>query len=201
MNIYIITIAAYLLGSIPFGLVWAKLLGHGDLRKIGSGNIGATNALRTGSKKLAILTLLCDLLKGTAAVVVARHLTTYGASPDTHAALYAGFAAIAGHIWPVWLKFKGGKGVATILGVLLGWSWPVALVVALVWLVVAFLGRYSSLAAMVAIWHSPIYALALGQKPYAWPLVLLALLASFTHRQNIARLLKGTEGPIKLKKD
>lgn len=196
MSIYIVVIAAYLLGSIPFGLVWAKLLGHGDLRNIGSGNIGATNALRTGSKKLAILTLLCDMLKGTAAVALARHF-----SFDDHAVLYAGFAAIAGHIWPVWLKFKGGKGVATILGVLLGWSWPLALVVALVWLVVAFLGRYSSLAAMLAIWHSPVYAIVLGQKTYAMPLILLALLASFTHRQNIARLLKGEEGKIKLKKD
>jgi acyl phosphate:glycerol-3-phosphate acyltransferase len=195
MNIYMITAAAYILGSIPFGLVWAKLLGHGDLRNVGSGNIGATNALRTGSKKLAILTLLCDMLKGTVAVVLARHF-----APDTHAVLYAGFAAIAGHIWPVWLKFKGGKGVATILGVLLGWSWPVALVVAGAWLVVAFLGRYSSLAAMLAIWHSPVYAIVLGQKAYALPLILLALLASFTHRQNIARLLKGEEGKIKLKK-
>ena len=140
----------YLLGSIPFGLLITRAAGLGDVRKIGSGNIGATNVLRTGNKGLAALTLLLDALKGTAAVLVAGY---FGADY----AVYAGFAAFLGHIFPAWLDFKGGKGVATYLGVLAGLYWPAALVFAAVWLAVAYLTRYSSLAALTASFIVPVF--------------------------------------------
>src|ERR1700752_2111469 len=148
-------VIGYLLGSIPFGLVLAKLAGTPDLRSIGSGNIGATNVLRTGNKGLAAATLLLDALKGTAAVLIASHF-----APQL--ALSAGFGAFLGHLFPIWLGFKGGKGVATYLGVLIGLAWQVALIFAVVWLAVAFLFRYSSLAALTAAVVVPIALYFLG---------------------------------------
>ncbi len=182
----------YLLGSIPFGIILTKLSGGPDLRGIGSGNIGATNVLRTGNKTLAALTLLGDMLKGTAAVLIAFHLV--GGVP---AALIAGIGAFLGHLFPVWLGFRGGKGVATYLGLLIGLSWPVALVFAACWLGIAYLTRYSSLSALVASALSPVL-IWFWQKDAAMAatMALLAALLWFMHRENIARLLQGREGKI-----
>jgi len=181
----------YLLGSIPFGLLIARLGGAGDVRTVGSGNIGATNVLRTGRKSLAAATLAADLLKGTLAVLVA---TNWGI--DT--AVTAGFGAFIGHILPVWLRFKGGKGVATYLGVALGLFWPAALAFVAVWLAVAIALRYSSLSALVAALAMPA-VLAFARE---WQLVeLFAAMSAIlfvTHRANIARLLKGEESRIQL---
>src|SRR5947209_11239042 len=141
----------YLLGSIPFGLLLTRLAGTEDLRSIGSGNIGATNVLRTGRKGLAAATLLCDLLKGTAAVLIA------GTAAGADAAMLAGLAAFLGHLFPVWLKFRGGKGVAVYIGVLIGLFWPAALVFCVLWLATAFTSRYSSLSALVASFVTPIF--------------------------------------------
>jgi acyl phosphate:glycerol-3-phosphate acyltransferase len=180
----------YLLGSIPFGLILTRAAGGPDVRTIGSGNIGATNVLRTGRKGLAAATLLCDALKGTAAVLLALH---YG-SPD--AALAAALGAFLGHVFPVWLKFKGGKGVAVYIGLLIGLYWPGALIFCVVWLGVAALSRYSSLAALIASALTPLALWFLGQpRPAALFLVLGALLW-IMHRANIARLLQGSEGKI-----
>jgi glycerol-3-phosphate acyltransferase PlsY len=180
----------YLLGSIPFGLVLTRLGRTRDIRTIGSGNIGATNVLRTGRKDLAALTLLGDALKGTAAVLIAGHL--FG--PD--GALAAGLAAFFGHVFPVWLGFKGGKGVATFLGVALALAWPAALAFAAAWLLVAYLTRYSSLSALVAAVATPLAALALGETRAALLLILLAAILWAKHHENIARLVAGTEGKI-----
>ncbi len=180
----------YLLGSIPFGLIITRLAGTQDIRTIGSGNIGATNVLRTGRKELAAATLVCDALKGTAAVLIARALW------GEEAALLAGLAAFLGHVFPVWLHFKGGKGVATFLGVTLGLFWPAAIVFAVVWLACAKLTRYSSLSALVASIATEIAASLLGNAQTALLLGLLAVLIWITHRANIARLLAGTEGKI-----
>ncbi|WP_299939285.1 glycerol-3-phosphate 1-O-acyltransferase PlsY [uncultured Nitratireductor sp.] len=179
----------YLLGSIPFGLIITRLAGKGDVRKIGSGNIGATNVLRTGSKKLAALTLLGDALKGTVAVLLAG---LYG--PDQ--AVAAGLGAFLGHLFPVWLGFRGGKGVATYLGVLVAIAWPGALIFAVVWLSVAFLTRYSSLSALVAAVAVPIGLYLLGYVQAAELFVLMSLIVFIKHRANIARLLSGTETRI-----
>ena len=180
----------YLLGSIPFGLLLTKAAGGPDLRSIGSGNIGATNVLRTGRKGLAFATLVCDALKGTAAVLVAG---TYGGD---QAALIAGFAAFLGHLFPVWLKFKGGKGVATYIGLLLGLYWPAMLMFCGVWLIAAFLTRYSSLAALIASALTPLALWLLAQPEAAALFLALSLLLWFMHRANIARLLHGSEGKI-----
>ncbi|RDV01798.1 glycerol-3-phosphate 1-O-acyltransferase PlsY [Undibacter mobilis] len=180
----------YLLGSIPFGLLFTKLAGTEDLRSIGSGNIGATNVLRTGRKGLAAATLLCDALKGTLAVLAAQHAAGY------EAALIAGFGAFLGHLFPVWLGFKGGKGVATYIGLLIGLAWPGALIFIGLWLVVAFLSRYSSLSALVASALTPIALLALGRPEAAALFFLLGILLWIMHRANIQRLLNGTEGKI-----
>jgi len=180
----------YLCGSIPFGLVLTRLAGTQDLRAIGSGNIGATNVLRTGRKGLAAATLLCDALKGTAAVVLAAHY----ASPD--AALAAAIGAFLGHLFPVWLKFKGGKGVAVYIGLLIGLYWPGALIFCAVWLLVAFVSRYSSLAALIASALTPLALWLLGQAPIAALFLLLSALLWIMHRANIARLLDGSEGRI-----
>lgn len=179
----------YLLGSIPFGLIITRLAGKGDVRNIGSGNIGATNVLRTGSKKLAALTLLGDALKGTVAVLLAG---LYG--PDQ--AVAAGLGAFLGHLFPVWLGFRGGKGVATYLGVLVAIAWPGALIFAAVWLSVAFLTRYSSLSALVAAVAVPIGLYLLGYVQAAELFVLMSLIVFIKHRANIARLLSGTETRI-----
>ena len=181
--------AAYLLGSVPFGLVLAKLSGAGDIRKIGSGNIGATNVLRTGRKGLALATLLLDGGKGTAAVLVGWQ---FGAE----AAGLAALGAVVGHIFPVWLKFNGGKGVATAIGVHLALAWPVGLLICATWLIVAAVFRYSSLAALVAIVLSPIYLLFLTDGQHAAVAGIIAILVVVRHRENIQRLAAGTESPI-----
>ena len=180
----------YLLGSIPFGLVLTRLAGTPDLRSIGSGNIGATNVLRTGRKGLAAATLLCDMLKGTIAVLIAGYL----GGPD--AAMLAALGAFLGHLFPVWLKFKGGKGVATYLGVLLGLFWPGALLFCALWLVTAVLTRYSSLAALVASVATPIFLWWFGHLALASLFAALTLLLFYVHRENIKRLQAGSEGRI-----
>ncbi len=179
----------YLLGSIPFGLLLAKLAGLGDLRQIGSGNIGATNVLRTGNKGLAALTLLLDLLKGTAAVWVGSHFGPY-------AAMAAGLGAFLGHLFPVWLGFRGGKGVATYIGVLLGLYWPAAAAFCAIWLIVAFATRYSSLAALVASAASVGMLVLTSQWRLAGLFLLLTLLLYIRHAANIERLARGEEARI-----
>jgi glycerol-3-phosphate acyltransferase PlsY len=179
----------YLLGSIPFGLLLAKLGGLGDLRAIGSGNIGATNVLRAGGKKLAALTLLLDAAKGTAAVLIAAR---WGES----AALAAGLGAFLGHLFPVWLGFKGGKGVATYLGVLLGLYWLAAAVFAATWLLVALATRYSSLAALAASGASVLLLALMGEWRVAALFLLLAALLYMRHAANIGRLARGEETRI-----
>ena len=182
----------YLLGSIPFGILLTKLSGGPDLRSIGSGNIGATNVLRTGNKKLAALTLLGDMLKGTAAVLVGYHVLG-----GPQAALIAGLGAFLGHLFPVWIGFKGGKGVATYLGILIGLAWPIALAFAAIWLSVAKLSKYSSLSALVASLATPLLLwFATGNRQAALLMAALAGLLWFMHRSNIARLLSGSEGKI-----
>jgi acyl phosphate:glycerol-3-phosphate acyltransferase len=179
----------YLLGSIPFGLFFSLASGAGDVRKIGSGNIGATNVLRTGKKWAAAATLLCDAAKGAVAVLLARYfLEGY----ETFAAL----GAVLGHMFPVWLKFKGGKGVATYLGVCLALYWPVGLLVAATWLGAALIWRISSLSALIAIALSSGYFLLFGLYPYAALALPLSLLITWMHRENIRRLLQGTEPRI-----
>jgi glycerol-3-phosphate acyltransferase PlsY len=182
-------IVGYLLGSVPFGLILTKAGGHGDLRQIGSGNIGATNVLRTGSKKLAALTLLLDMLKGTAAVLI-------GAQFSETAALLGGLGAFLGHLFPLWLGFHGGKGVATYLGVLIGLYWPAALLFCAVWLGVAAISRYSSLSALIASVAVPIFLLAMGQHRIAALMLFFTLLLYWRHAENIGRLLRGEEGRI-----
>ena len=179
----------YLLGSIPFGLLITKAAGTQDIRTIGSQNIGATNVLRTGRKDLAAATLLLDAFKGAAAILITGQ---WGEGPAMAAAL----GAFAGHIFPVWLQFKGGKGVATYLGCLLGLYWPAAILFALVWLAVAKVTRYSSLAALVASALAPFAFFATGQGPQGLLAVVLAAMIFFTHRANIARLRAGAESRI-----
>jgi glycerol-3-phosphate acyltransferase PlsY len=183
-------VIGYLLGSIPFGLVLTRLAGTQDLRTIGSGNIGATNVLRTGRKGLAAATLLLDMLKGTAAVVISG----YFGGPV--AAMLAGLGAFLGHLFPVWLKFKGGKGVAVYIGILLGLFWPAAIVFCLVWLATAFASRYSSLSALVASVVTPLYLWWFGHLALASLFAVLTLLLFYMHRENIRRLQAGTEGRI-----
>lgn len=180
----------YLLGSIPFGLLLTRASGGGDIRAIGSGNIGATNVLRTGRKGLAAVTLLCDTLKGTAAVLVAAHYAGH------ETALMAGLGAFLGHLFPVWLKFKGGKGVATYIGLLIGLAWPGVLIFGAIWLCVAWLSRYSSLAALIASALTPLSLWALGHRSAAALFLALTVLLWIMHRANIARLLNGSEGKI-----
>ena len=187
-----VLLASYLLGSIPFGLILTRLAGLGDIRRIGSGNIGATNVLRTGNKALAAATLLLDGGKGAAAVLVARHL--YG--PD--AAIMAGAGAFLGHLFPVWLKFHGGKGMATTIGILLALAWPVGLIACAVWLLVALLFRYSSLAALIAVAAAPGAAWFLANHQTAGLALFLAVVVWQRHHENIGRLLKGQESRISL---
>jgi glycerol-3-phosphate acyltransferase PlsY len=179
----------YLLGSIPFGVIITRLAGTEDLRSIGSGNIGATNVLRTGRKGLAAATLLGDALKGTAAVLIAGMFTPY-------AAIVAGLGAFLGHLYPVWLKFKGGKGVATYLGCLLGLVWPGLLVFAVVWLAVAFTTRYSSAAALAASLATPLALWFMGRQQPAELFIALTVLLWFKHWPNIQKLMDGTESKI-----
>lgn len=179
----------YLLGSIPIGLIATRFAGLGDVRDIGSGNIGATNVLRTGNKALAASTLIGDILKGTIAVVVAGQ---FGPDP----AIIAGLGAFLGHLFPVWLGFKGGKGVATFLGVLLGLYWPAALIFGAIWIGTAILTRYSSLSALLATLGTPFVLFLLDQKQASELFFLLVVLIYWAHRENIARLFKGTESKI-----
>jgi glycerol-3-phosphate acyltransferase PlsY len=188
-GIVLALVFGYLLGSIPFGLLITRAAGLGDVRNIGSGNIGATNVLRTGNKGLAAATLLLDALKGTAAVLIAgRFASELGA--------WAGLGAFFGHLFPVWLGFKGGKGVATYLGVLIALAWQVALIFGVVWLAVAFLFRFSSLAALTAAVVVPIALYVLSTPQIAGLFALMSLIVIIKHRANIARLLAGTEGKI-----
>ncbi|CAN7219627.1 glycerol-3-phosphate 1-O-acyltransferase PlsY [Bosea sp. LjRoot90] len=185
-------VLGYLLGSIPFGIILTRLSGGPDLRTIGSGNIGATNVLRTGNKKLAALTLIGDMLKGTAAVVLAGWLLG-----GKSAALAAGLGAFLGHLFPVWLRFKGGKGVATFLGILIGLKGSIALVFAAVWISIAYLTKYSSLSALIASLLTPLlFWFWIRDAQAAGLMALLALLLWYMHRENIARLLAGREGKI-----
>jgi acyl phosphate:glycerol-3-phosphate acyltransferase len=197
-SVYAIVVAfSYLIGSIPFGLVLGKVFKVGDLRTIGSGNIGATNALRTGNKKFALAVLFCDGIKGAVAIWIAQYLV---GDVWPHAGLVAGLAAVIGHVFPVWLKFKGGKGVATCAGVLLALHWPAGVLALVIWLLTAKLSRYSSMGAVVAAVNAPIYALATGAPAYALPFAFLGALLLWTHRENIKRLSRGEESTIKLKK-
>jgi glycerol-3-phosphate acyltransferase PlsY len=188
-GIVLALVFGYLLGSIPFGLLITRAAGLGDVRNIGSGNIGATNVLRTGNKGLDAATLLLDALKGTAAVLIAGHF-----APEL--GLWAGLGAFFGHLFPVWLGFKGGKGVATYLGVLIALAWQVALIFALVWLAMAFLFRYSSLAALTAAIVVPIALYVLSTPEIAGLFALMSLIVIIKHRANITRLLAGTENKI-----
>ncbi len=192
---YLLTalVIGYLLGSVPFGMVMARVFGLGNLRDVGSGNIGATNVLRTGSKKAAILTLLFDMLKGTLAVFV---MSIWGPM----AAAVAGFGAFIGHCFPVWLKFRGGKGVATFLGAFLGLHWPTFLAMGATWLVVAFLTKISSLSALVAAIAAPFFLALFGANEFVWIAVPMALLLWWRHSENIGRLVRGEETKISFSK-
>ena len=201
LTLGLVAIGGYLLGSIPFGVILTRAAGAGDVRNIGSGNIGATNVLRTGRKDLAIATLILDAGKGTVALLIARYL--FGEA----AGAIAGGAAFMGHLFPVWLGFKGGKGVATFFGLILAACWPLGLLAAATWLIMAFALRYSSLAALVAAALTPLYALLplpmLGL-PAPAPILILAIFTAvliyIRHHENIARLLKGAEPKIGAKK-
>ncbi|MCE2920965.1 MAG: glycerol-3-phosphate 1-O-acyltransferase PlsY [Roseomonas sp.] len=182
-------LGGYLIGSIPFGLLLTKAAGLGDIRKVGSGNIGATNVLRTGRKGLAAATLILDGLKGAVAVLLARYLL---GDQD----LVVGTAAVLGHLFPVWLGFRGGKGVATGLGVLLAASWPVGLACCAVWLLAAKFLKMSSAAALTAFAAAPLFALVLSSADHALMALLIAVLVFWRHEANIRRLLAGTEPRI-----
>jgi glycerol-3-phosphate acyltransferase PlsY len=192
-------LGGYLLGSIPFGVIATRLAGLGDIRKVGSGNIGATNVLRTGRKDLALITLVGDGGKGAAAVLIARALMA-GAAHDTAEAIacLAGGAAFLGHVFPVWLRFKGGKGVATFLGVMLAAAFPAGVICCLTWLAMAWLFRISSLAALTAAAFSPLFVFAVQERPIAkiYLAVFMAVLVFVRHHENIRRLLNGTEPRI-----
>lgn len=178
---------AYLLGSIPFGLLLTRIFGMGDIRAIGSGNIGATNVLRTGRKGLAIATLLLDLLKGVIAVKLTQHI--YGAD----VAMLAGLFVVLGHVFPVWLRFNGGKGVATTFGAFFALNWMFALTICGIWIVVFFITRFSSLSAIMSICYSPVIAYLLDGYLTALLCLSLAGIIIFSHRHNLVRLLSGTE--------
>lgn len=197
LAILVALVFGYGLGSIPFGLVLTRAAGLGDIREIGSGNIGATNVLRTGRKGLALATFLGDALKGTVAILLARHFAGEGA------AMAAGVGAFLGHVFPVWLGFKGGKGVATYIGCLLGLWWPAAFAFGAVWLAMAGIFRISSLAALTASAVVPVGMWLIGSVSTTLALVLIALAALvwIRHHENIRRLMAGTEPKIGKKKD
>jgi glycerol-3-phosphate acyltransferase PlsY len=191
---FIAVLVGYVFGSIPFGLLLTKAAGLGDVRSIGSGNIGATNVLRTGNKKIAALTLFLDGLKGTVPVLLLTHFGT----PE--AGMIAGLAAMAGHIFPLWLGFKGGKGVATSLGVLFGLFWPLGLIFIALWLALAFAFRMSSVAGLATSALTPLWAYLLGRPDLVLPTALIAITIWIMHRANIGRLMKGEEPKINLQK-
>jgi glycerol-3-phosphate acyltransferase PlsY len=188
--VVIALLIGYLLGSIPFGLILTRLAGTADIRSIGSGNIGATNVLRTGRKGLAAATLICDMLKGTVAVIACGY---YG---GPSAAMLAALGAFLGHLFPVWLSFRGGKGVAVYIGVLIGLFWPAAVVFCVLWAATALTSRYSSLSALVASFVTPIFLWWFGQPALASLFAVLTMLLFYMHRENIARLQAGKEGRI-----
>ena len=190
MNQILAALIGYVFGSVPFGLLLTKAAGLGDVRSIGSGNIGATNVLRTGNKAVAAATLLCDILKGTIPVLIAAYYW------DGNAALIAAFGAMAGHIFPGWLGFKGGKGVATLIGVLFGLYWPLAVIFICVWVIVATAMKYSSLAALVSSALLPIWAWGFGRGDLVLWLVVLTVIVWITHKANILRLISRTESQI-----
>jgi len=190
MTLLVTALCGYLLGSIPFGVLITRALGLGDLRSIGSGNIGATNVLRTGNKAAAFATLLLDGGKGAAAVLIARAIA------GEQAAMVAGFAAFLGHVFPVWLGFRGGKGVATFLGLLLALAWPAGLAACATWLAVAFAFRYSSLAALAAAASAPVWLAIFGRTDAVWLGIALAVLVFVRHAANIRRLYDRTEPRI-----
>lgn len=190
MTLILWTIPGYLIGSISFGMTIAWLLGLGDLRKIGSGNIGATNMLRTGNKPAALATLLLDSGKGAIAVLLALYFA------GETAAILAGGAAFLGHCFPVWLRFRGGKGVATFLGTLIAFYWPLGLSACVVWLLTAAISRISSLSALMAAAFSPVFAWALGRTEFIPVCLFMAALIFYRHRANIARIMDGTEPRI-----
>jgi len=197
MTLYLqlsMVVVSYLLGSIPFGLLLTKLAGYGDIRSIGSGNIGATNVLRTGNKKLAALTLLLDGGKGAVAVLLVNAIF-----PDE--APLAGFAVLIGHIFPIWLDFKGGKGVATAIGVLTALAWPVGLTVMATWLLMAYATRYSSVAAIMSLGLSPAFVIVFGHGDWLWLSVCILLVVTWKHTANIQRLVARTEPKIGEKKN
>jgi acyl phosphate:glycerol-3-phosphate acyltransferase len=191
---FVAILVGYACGSIPFGLLLTKAAGLGDVRSIGSGNIGATNVLRMGNKKIAALTLFLDGLKGAVPVLL---LTHFG---GPQAGMIAGLAAMAGHIFPLWLGFKGGKGVATSLGVLFGLFWPLGLIFCALWLALAFAFRMSSLAGLATSALTPLWAYLLGRPDLVLPTVLIAIAIWIMHRANIGRLIKGDEPKIDLQK-
>jgi acyl phosphate:glycerol-3-phosphate acyltransferase len=188
--VVIALLIGYLLGSIPFGLILTRLAGTPDIRSIGSGNIGATNVLRTGRKGLAAATLICDMLKGTVAVMASGY---YG---GPNAAMLAALGAFLGHLFPVWLNFRGGKGVAVYIGVLIGLFWPAAVVFCVLWAATALTSRYSSLSALVASFVTPIFLWWFGHLALAALFAVLTMLLFYMHRENIARLQAGKEGRI-----
>lgn len=190
MSLILWTVLGYLLGSVPFGLAIARVLGLGDLRRIGSGNIGATNVLRTGNRPAALATLLLDSGKGALAVLLARYFA------GETAALLAGGAAFLGHCFPVWLRFRGGKGVATFLGTLIALYWPLGLAACAIWVLTAAISRISSLSALMAAALVPVFAWAMGMNGLALAAGFMAALIFIRHHANIARLLNGTEPRI-----
>jgi glycerol-3-phosphate acyltransferase PlsY len=190
----LVAVLAYLVGAVPWGLMLTAIAGKGDIRKIGSGNIGATNVLRTGSRGLAALTLLLDAGKGAVVVLAVRHYL----GPDL--TFFAAILVVVGHMFPAWLKFRGGKGVATTLGVLLALAWPVGLAALATWLVMAFAFRYSSLSALAALGLAPVYGWLLAAPQVGGIALILAVLVWIKHAGNIRRLLAGTEAKIRLSK-
>ncbi|WP_156850819.1 glycerol-3-phosphate 1-O-acyltransferase PlsY [Bartonella refiksaydamii] len=191
---WFIFLISYVIGSIPFGLLFTRLAKLGDVRTIGSRNIGATNVLRTGNKKIAALTLLCDILKGTVIILVIKFLS----APTENSIIVslAGFFAFLGHLFPIWLKFKGGKGVATYLGVCLGVYWPAAIVFIVVWMAIFLLTRYSSLSALVAVVITAIFVFYFSDSYFYFMLIVMSIFVYIKHYANIGRLLVGKESKI-----
>lgn len=190
MNIFLVILFAYLIGSIPFGIIISKIMGLGNLRNIGSGNIGATNVLRTGNKLAAILTLIFDLLKGAISVII-----TYYIFNDTTAQI-AALSSFLGHCFPIWLKFKGGKGVATFIGISLALYWPAGILICLTWVLIAFLSRTSSLSALISSLSSILWVWVLGAPSAVFIMTVLTILIWYRHIENIKRIIKNTEPKI-----
>jgi len=190
MNIFLVILFAYLIGSIPFGIIISKIMGLGNLRNIGSGNIGATNVLRTGNKLAAILTLIFDLLKGAIAVII-----TYYIFNDATAQI-AALSSFLGHCFPIWLKFKGGKGVATFIGISLALYWPAGILICLTWVLTAFLSRISSLSALISSLSSILWVWILGVPSAVFVMTVLTILIWYRHIENIKRIIKNTEPKI-----